>query len=102
MPIDDVSTCSYNGCMTRQTKRARNPQFPLREAKNRFSELVKRAAQGERITVTVHGLPRAELRSAVARTRLFSVDWKWLRHMKVAGTQTPAEDLIRADRDARD
>jgi len=31
------------------------------EAKDRFAELLKRAANGERIVVTKHGVPMAEL-----------------------------------------
>lgn len=79
-----------------------NPHLPVREAKNRFSELVRRAAQGEQITITLHGEPRAQLSRAVVLRRPFAVDWNWLRAMKVAGAQTPAEDLIRAERDGRD
>ena len=84
------------------TVRNRNPRFPLREAKNRLSELVRRAAQGEQITITLHGEPRARLSRIQERPRPFTVDWKWLRDMKVADSQTPAETLIRAERDGRD
>ena len=82
--------------------KARNQHFPLREAKNRLSELVRRAAKGEQITITLHGEPRAQLSGVTGRSRPFTVDRKWLREMKVSGSQTPAETLIRAERDERD
>jgi antitoxin (DNA-binding transcriptional repressor) of toxin-antitoxin stability system len=87
--------------MPKSTNR-RNPHFPLREAKNRLSELVKRAAQGEQITITLHGEPRVQLSRVLKGSRLFKVDRKWLREMRVGGSRTPAEALIRADRDGRD
>ena len=100
--IDNVSTCGYNLFMA-QAGKTRNLQLPVREAKNRFSELVRRAAQGEQITITLHGEPRARLGRVVEEgPRPFDVDWKWLRGMKVATSQTPAEALIRAERDGRD
>lgn len=79
-----------------------NTQVPLREAKNRFSELVRRAAQGERITITLHGEPHAQLTRVSESRRPFHVDRKWLLQMKVAASQTPAETLVRAERDSRD
>jgi antitoxin (DNA-binding transcriptional repressor) of toxin-antitoxin stability system len=81
---------------------ARNQRFPVREAKNRFSELVRRAAQGEQITITLHGEPRAMISRIQGRPRPFKVDWKWLRDMKVSDCQTPAEIMIRVERDGRD
>jgi len=85
-----------------RTKNSRNANFPIREAKNRFSELVRRAAQGEQITITLHGEPRARLSRVTEELRPFKVDWEWLRGMQVATSQTPAEDLIRAERDGQD
>jgi prevent-host-death family protein len=85
-----------------EAKRVRHSRFPVREAKNRFSELVRRAAQGEQITITLHGRPAARLTRASEERRRFVVDWEWLRNMNTADTQTPAEALIRADRDSRD
>jgi prevent-host-death family protein len=39
----------------------------LRDAKSRFSELVKRAAEGEEILITVRGEPLAKLTGVSAR-----------------------------------
>jgi len=87
--------------MTTRTK-ARRPHFPVREAKNRFSELVRRVAKGEEIIITSHGEPRARLSPVRRASTRFEVDWKWLRGMRVDEPQTPAENVIRAERDARD
>jgi antitoxin (DNA-binding transcriptional repressor) of toxin-antitoxin stability system len=86
----------------RKARSAPTLQFPLREAKNRLSELVRRAARGEQIVITVHGEPRARLSQTIGTAQPFAVDKDWLRGMKVARAQTPAEESIRADRDARD
>ncbi len=88
--------------MATKVTKARNPRLPIREAKNRFSELVRRAAKGEEIIITSHGEARARLGPVGPDAKSFEVDWKWIREMKVAETQTPAEDLVRLDRDARD
>jgi antitoxin (DNA-binding transcriptional repressor) of toxin-antitoxin stability system len=85
-----------------KVRKTDNLRFPVREAKNRFSELVRRAAQGEQITITLHGEPRAQLSRIQTLPRPFQVDWKWLRDMKVSDVQVPAETSIRAERDGRD
>ena len=36
-------------------------EFPIREAKSRLSELVAAARKGERVIITRHGRPTAEL-----------------------------------------
>lgn len=77
-------------------------EISVREAKNRFSELVRRAAHGEAFTITSHGEPRALLSRARPAPRAFQVDWAWLREMDVGAEQTPAEAIVRDDRDGRD
>ena len=99
--LDRESTCGYTGLMASKNRKVRN-QFPVREAKNRFSELVRRVAEGEEIIITSHGEARARLCPIRRGARPFEVDWKWLRGMRVADTQRPAETLVRAERDARD
>jgi prevent-host-death family protein len=84
------------------TTHLRRAHYPLREAKNRLSELVKRAANGEQITITLHGVPRARLSPVTEWTQPFQVDRDWLRDMKVSSSQTPADALIRSERDGRD
>ena len=84
-----------------RTGRTRNRQLAVREAKNRFSELLGRAAQGEQIVITRHGKPFARLSRVADGPGRFEVDWEWLREMKVAVSQTPTENLVRAERDGR-
>jgi len=74
----------------------------ITEAKNRFCELVREAADGAEITITSHGKARARLCKAQDVSRPFSVDWQWLRKMRVSRKQTPSEKLVRLERDGRD
>ena len=73
----------------------------VRQAKDRFSELVRRASSGERITIVSHGKPKALLSSAASAPAALSIDWDWLRGMSSRGG-TPAVDMVREDRDGRD
>lgn len=73
----------------------------MREAKSHFSELVDRAAEGEEITITWHGQARARLSAVRQSNSAFRVDRAWLRSMPAPKRCTPAEVLIRSDRDAR-
>jgi prevent-host-death family protein len=73
----------------------------LREAKAQFSALVERAAAGEEIVITWHGRPRARLLPLAEERGILRVDRKWLDTMRVGGSKTPAETLVRDDRDNR-
>ena len=81
---------------------SRTARISVREARDRFSELVRRAAQGESFAITSHGESRALLSGPQPARRAFRVDWKWLREMDVAAEQTPAETIVREQRDGRD
>ena len=98
--LTDLTTRSYNAPMPKP-RSVRHLHFPLREAKNRLSELVRLAAQGKQVTITLHGKPYAQLSRVTESPRQFKVDRKWLLRMKVVASQTPAEVLIRAERDGR-
>ncbi|MFO7871167.1 MAG: type II toxin-antitoxin system prevent-host-death family antitoxin [Kiritimatiellia bacterium] len=74
----------------------------VRDGKNRFSELVRRAARGEEITITSHGREQARLCKAERRGNALAVDWKWLRNMRVARRQNSSEQIVREDRNGRD
>ena len=67
----------------------------LRELRQNASELVRRAEEGEEITITVAGRPGARLIPAAPRT------WRWWTDVAdlFAGAPDPAWD---ADRDAID
>jgi len=73
----------------------------VREAKNRFSELVKMASHGTQVLITSHGEVRAQLCKPEAASQPFQVDWEWLEGMEVKAP-TPSERIVRDDRDGRD
>ncbi len=62
------------------------------EAKNRLSELIDRALEGEGVVITRHGRPVVELRPVPQPGRpLTKVDLEWLRARRV-GRGAPKED----------
>ena len=73
----------------------------VREAKAQFSALVARAAEGEEITISWHGRPRARLAPLRDTNAVFRVDRAWLKSMKVRAHGQRSDELVRADRDAR-
>lgn len=77
-------------------------QLSVREAKNRFSELVRRAAKGEKIQISSHGEVRAELGPVRREFRPLQIDRKWLREMTVGEPRSLSEALVRSERDGRD
>jgi prevent-host-death family protein len=75
----------------------------VRAAKARLSELLERAAAGEEIVITSDGRPKAKLVAVAAATKPFRVNRRLLARRssrKVKGS--PAERLVREDRDGRD
>ncbi|MEI7437076.1 MAG: type II toxin-antitoxin system prevent-host-death family antitoxin [bacterium] len=73
----------------------------VREAKAQFSSLVGRAAEGEVITITWHGQPRARLVPISAAVAALRVDRDWLKSMSVQKRGVDVGILVRDDRDAR-
>jgi prevent-host-death family protein len=72
----------------------------VREAKARLSQLLERAAKGEEIIITSNGRPKARLVPVAPAARPYRVHTELLRQRVRPGT--PAERLIREDRDGRD
>jgi prevent-host-death family protein len=73
----------------------------VRDAKARFSELLERAAAGEEIVIAAAGRPKAKLVGLRETTPPpFRVNRALLRGRPGKGAR--AEDLVRAERDARD
>ncbi len=73
----------------------------VRTAKAKLSELLARAATGEEIVITSDGRPKAKLVGIPAIRARYRVN----RRLLTATTRkpsTPAEELIRLDRDGRD
>ena len=73
----------------------------VRQAKARFSQLVREASAGYEVTVTSHGEPRARLVPVRRRPRRFKVDRKRLAGARAGKRGTPAEQIVRRDRDGR-
>jgi prevent-host-death family protein len=64
----------------------------IADAKNKLSELVDRALEGEDIVITRHGRPVAEVRSIPAPSRpVTPEDLDWLAAHRV-GKKDPKED----------
>jgi antitoxin (DNA-binding transcriptional repressor) of toxin-antitoxin stability system len=62
------------------------------EAKNRLSELIDRAQQGEAVVITRHGKPVAELRAIPAPARpVTREDLQWLTARRVV-RRKPTQD----------
>ena len=61
-------------------------EIPYSQARRSFASLLERAAQGERITITRHGKPVAELGPTAARPQLDLVRLRAVR-TKVGGPQ---------------
>ena len=73
----------------------------VRTAKAKLSELLDRAAAGEEIIITSDGRPKAKLVALGSAPVPYRVN----RRLLSVGTRkpgTPAETLVRQDRDARD
>jgi prevent-host-death family protein len=54
--------------------------YSVAEAKNRLSELINRAVDGEGVVITRHGEPVVELKAVKpAPRRMTEADFEWLR-----------------------
>jgi prevent-host-death family protein len=76
--------------------------YSVATAKNKLSELIKRAIAGEDVVITRHGQPVVELRP-VKRIPgpMMEADWAWLDANRVArlDPEKDAVDLVRELRD---
>lgn len=111
--LDTVDTSDYICSMSprRHTKtvtsrkravvREHGPTYTVREAKAKFSEVIRLAGEGTEVTITSHGQPKVLLRKAGVTPRPFRVDRHWLKTMRVADGALNAARIIRQDRDAR-
>jgi prevent-host-death family protein len=73
-------------------------QVPIKEAKNRFSELLQRVRDGERVIVTRHGQPDVEIVLAKPVRKVFDFaaleKWKQQRgYTEVVGRMADDFDL---------
>jgi len=73
----------------------------VRTAKSKLSELLDRAAAGEEIIITSNGRPKARLLGLGPLPAPYRVNRRLLA-VRTRKPSTPAEALVREDRDARD
>ena len=72
------------------------------DAKNKLSELIDRALDGEAVVITRHGRPVAELRAFQDAAKPVTPEAiEWLRLHRV-GRRPPREDAVLAVRKLRD
>jgi prevent-host-death family protein len=72
------------------------------EAKNKLSELIDRALEGEGVVITRHGRPVVELRAVAGPTRQLSrddLDWLAARRVGTARPKSDAGTLVSNIRD---
>lgn len=76
--------------------------YSVVEAKNKLSQLIKRAVDGEDVVITWHGQPVVELRpiKSVARP-LTEADWEWLQAHRLPRLD-PCKDAVELVREMRD
>ena len=85
-----VVTCDYTGCMNAS----------VRMAKTQLSALLDRAAAGEEIVITSAGRPKAKLVGLGLAQAPYRVHRRLLS-TKTRAVGTPAEQIVRRDRDSR-
>jgi prevent-host-death family protein len=75
------------------------------EAKNKLSELIDRALEGEGVVITRHGRPVVELRPVAGPARQLSrddLDWLAARRVGTAAPKSDAGRLLSTIRDEDD
>jgi prevent-host-death family protein len=78
------------------------PVISIRAAKAHLSALLELVAGGHEITITSDGKPKAKLVGAAAKPRkVFTGMGDYLKSMPVQTEGPFADEIIRADRDAR-
>jgi prevent-host-death family protein len=76
--------------------------YSVADAKNKLSELIDRALEGEGVVITRHGRPVVELRPIPPAVKPVTSDTiDWLRQRRV-GRRTPREDAVTAVKKIRD
>ena len=73
----------------------------VRAAKDKLSNLLDLAAEGEDVIITSDGQPKARLTSYTEKAKVFRVNWKLLRSIPMARGGKTSEEIVREDRDGR-
>jgi prevent-host-death family protein len=75
--------------------------IPVRAAKAKLSALLEMVAGGREVTITSDGKPKAKLVPAARLRKVFAGTWEHLKKMPMQTEGPFADEIIRADRDAR-
>jgi prevent-host-death family protein len=73
-------------------------EYPLADAKARFSEIVARAEAGETVTITRRGKPVAKLVPLEAKARPFTVEFLQSLGVGKPGSPSVIEELRASER----
>jgi len=77
-------------------------QYSIAKAKNKLSELINRALDGEDVVITRHGRPVVELKPIPSAAKPITPQAiEWLRRHRV-GRRVPREDSVTSVRKIRD
>jgi prevent-host-death family protein len=76
--------------------------YSVAEAKNKLSQLIKRAVEGEDVIITSHGQPIVELKPVKRQPKqLTEADWEWLETHRLPRLD-PNKDAVELVREFRD
>lgn len=76
--------------------------YSVAEAKNKLSQLIKRAVEGEDVVITSHGQPVVELKPVKRQPKeMTEADWEWIEAHRVPGLD-PDRDAVELVREIRD
>jgi len=76
--------------------------YSVAEAKNKLSELIHRAVEGEDVVITRHGQPIVELKPVKpAAPKMTEADWEWLDSHRLPRLD-PHKDAVEMVREMRD
>lgn len=76
--------------------------YSVAEAKNKLSQLIKRAVEGEDVVITSHGQPVVELRPVKRQPKeMTEADWEWLETHRLPRLD-PNKDAVEIVREFRD
>ena len=77
-------------------------KISVAEAKNKLSQLIKRAVEGEDVVITSHGLPIVELKPVKRQPKeMTEADWEWIEAHRVPRLD-PNKDAVELVREIRD
>lgn len=76
--------------------------IPVRTAKAKLSALLDLVAEGQVVTITSDGKPKAVLSPVSKHKRVFTGTWEQLKKMRMQIEGPFADEIIRGDREGRE